>query len=202
MRGGPAKAAILASGLNWFNFWFICSKYCNYRNIHNTNNEKNWITTSQSWSSGSCCIRKWSNHATNYGSCSFCYGRAFRYIIFYCYYSCIFYQQSFHILHYFIFHILESVKLNIKGLPESEIPLGKTFFGGIHFLIPIFILIYLLLVERWTAASSVFYSILSLMVIIFVRELLDAKKMILTLINALKVGLNKVVGGLKKALLI
>ena len=77
---------------------------------------------------------------------------------------------------FYISH-LESVKLNIKGLPESEIPkLGKTFLGGIHFLIPIFILIYLLLVERWTAASSVFYSILSLMLIIFVKELLDAKK--------------------------
>ena len=39
---------------------------------------------------------------------------------------------------FYISH-LESVKLNIKGLPESEIPpLGKTFLGGIHFLIPIF----------------------------------------------------------------
>ena len=58
---------------------------------------------------------------------------------------------------FYISH-LESVKLNIKGLPDNEIPpLGKTFLGGIHFLIPIFILIYLLLVERWTAASSVFY---------------------------------------------
>ena len=76
--------------------------------------------------------------------------------------------------------------------------MGKTFLGGIHFLIPIFILIYLLLVERWTAASSVFYSILSLMVIIFVKELLDAKKNDLSLSNALKVGFNKVVGGLEK----
>ena len=99
---------------------------------------------------------------------------------------------------FYISH-LESVKLNIKGLPESEIPpLGKTFIGGIHFLIPIFILVYLLLVERWTAASAVFYSILSLMVIIFVRELLDAKKNDLTLISALKLGFNKVVGGLEK----
>ena len=65
---------------------------------------------------------------------------------------------------FYISH-LESVKLGIKGLPENEIPeLGKTFIGGIHFLIPIFILIYLLLVERWTAASSIFYSILSLMI--------------------------------------
>jgi TRAP transporter 4TM/12TM fusion protein len=94
---------------------------------------------------------------------------------------------------------LESVKLNIKGLPDSEIPpLGKTFLGGIHFLIPIFILVYLLLVERWTAASSVFYSILSLMIIIIIREILDAKKNNLNIINALKLGFNKVVGGLER----
>ena len=36
------------------------------------------------------------------------------------------------------------------------------------------------------------------MVIIFVRELLDAKKNDLTLISALKLGFNKVVGGLGK----
>jgi len=99
---------------------------------------------------------------------------------------------------FYISH-LESVKLNIKGLPDNEIPpLGKTFLGGIHFLIPIFILVYLLLVERWTAASSVFYSILSLMLIILVKEILDSKKNNINTINALKLGFNKVVGGLEK----
>ncbi len=99
---------------------------------------------------------------------------------------------------FYISH-LESVKLNIKGLPDSEIPpLGKTFLGGIHFLIPIFILVYLLLVERWTAASSVFYSILSLMIIILIREILDARKNNLNIVNALKLGFNKVVGGLER----
>ena len=73
---------------------------------------------------------------------------------------------------FYISH-LESVKLDIKGLPADQIPpLGKTFLSGIHFLIPIFILVYLLLVERWTAASAVFYSILSLFLIIIVKEIL------------------------------
>jgi len=99
---------------------------------------------------------------------------------------------------FYISH-LESVKLNIKGLPDNEIPpLGKTFLGGIHFLIPIFILVYLLLVERWTAASSVFYSILSLMLIIIVKEVLDSKKNNINTVNALKLGFNKVVGGLER----
>ena len=99
---------------------------------------------------------------------------------------------------FYISH-LESVKLNIKGLPESEIPpLGKTFLKGIHFLIPIFILIYLLLIERWTAASSVFYSILSLMVIILIREIIAAKKNNLGLLGGFKLGINEIVAGLEK----
>ncbi len=99
---------------------------------------------------------------------------------------------------FYISH-LESVKLNIKGLPDDQIPpLGKTFLSGIHYLIPIFILIYLLLIERWTAASSVFYSILSLMVIIIVREILSAKKNNLGSIDGLKLGINEIIAGLEK----
>ena len=99
---------------------------------------------------------------------------------------------------FYISH-LESVKLNIKGLPDDQIPpLGKTFLSGIHYLIPIFILIYLLLIERWTAASSVFYSILSLMVIIIVREILLAKKNNLGPIDGLKLGINEIIAGLEK----
>ena len=99
---------------------------------------------------------------------------------------------------FYISH-LESVKLDIKGLPEKDIPpLGKTFIGGIHFLIPIFILIYLLLIQRWTAASSVFYSILSLMLIILVKEVLDSKKDGLNYLNGFYKGINKVIAGLEK----
>jgi TRAP transporter 4TM/12TM fusion protein len=99
---------------------------------------------------------------------------------------------------FYISH-LESVKLNIRGLPESEIPpLGKTFLSGIHYLIPIFILIYLLLIERWTAASAVFYSILSLMAIILAREVLAAKKKNLSLFGGLKFGINEIIAGLEK----
>jgi TRAP-type uncharacterized transport system fused permease subunit len=99
---------------------------------------------------------------------------------------------------FYISH-LESVKLDIKGLPESEIPpLGKTFIGGVHFLIPIFILIYLLLVERWTAASAVFYSILSLMLIILIKEILSSQKDKVGIIIGLKNAYNKIITGWKK----
>ena len=102
---------------------------------------------------------------------------------------------------FYISH-LESVKLNIKGLPEDQIPpLGKTFLSGIHFLIPIFILVYLLLVERWTAASAVFYSILSLFLIIIVKEVVTATQLNEGFLNGLRVGYNKVITGLEKGAL-
>ncbi len=102
---------------------------------------------------------------------------------------------------FYISH-LESVKLNIKGLPDDQIPaLGKTFLSGIHFLIPIFILVYLLLVERWTAASAIFYSILSLFLIIVIKEIMTAIKLKQGLIKGLIAGYNKVISGLEKGAL-
>jgi len=66
---------------------------------------------------------------------------------------------------------LEALKLGLKGLPEAEIPhLRRTFVSGIHFLIPIVVLLYLLMVERWTASSSVFYSIILMMLVIFAQR--------------------------------
>ena len=57
---------------------------------------------------------------------------------------------------------LEAMKLGLKGLPKSQIPpLGKTFIKGAHYLVLILILVYLLMIERWTAGSAVFYTILS-----------------------------------------
>ena len=66
---------------------------------------------------------------------------------------------------------LEAMKLGLKGLPKSQIPpLGKTFRSGLHFLIPITVLVYLLMVMRWTAGTAVFYSILLMMIIILIEK--------------------------------
>ncbi len=72
---------------------------------------------------------------------------------------------------------LEALKLGLAGMPREEIPpFVETFKGGIHFLVPIAVLIYLLMVERWTPASSVFYSILVLVAIIVGQEVLAAAR--------------------------
>ena len=72
---------------------------------------------------------------------------------------------------------LEAQKLGLAGLPRAEIPpLRDTFLSGLHHLIPIVILVYLLIVERWSAHSAVFYSILSLMVIIVARRVVASAR--------------------------
>lgn len=77
---------------------------------------------------------------------------------------------------FYISH-LESVKMGIKGIPKSETPgVRKTLKEGMHFLIPVFVLIYLLLVERWSPGAAVFYAILLMIGIIFINSLLSAWK--------------------------
>ena len=67
---------------------------------------------------------------------------------------------------------LEACKLGLKGMDQREIPkLGKTFKSGIHFFIPIALLVYLLIIERWTAGSAVFYSILAMMGIMVFQKI-------------------------------
>ncbi|MDG2354408.1 MAG: TRAP transporter permease [Paracoccaceae bacterium] len=66
---------------------------------------------------------------------------------------------------------LEASKLGLTGMEKSQIPdLWPTFLAGLHHLIPIIILIYLLIIEQWTAGSSIFYSILSLMIIMITQK--------------------------------
>ena len=61
---------------------------------------------------------------------------------------------------------LEAMKLGLSGMPKAEIPLFvKTFLSGAHFLVPIALLVYLLMIERWTAASAVFYTIMVMFII-------------------------------------
>jgi len=67
---------------------------------------------------------------------------------------------------------LEASKLGLKGMNKKDIPeLGKTFRSGLHFLLPIALLIYLLIIKRWTAGSSVFYSILAMMAIMIFQKI-------------------------------
>jgi len=99
---------------------------------------------------------------------------------------------------FYISH-LESVKLGIQGLPEKDIPpLGKTFIQGVHYLIPIVILVYLLLIKNWTASSAIFYSILSLLAVIVIQNILAAYKNNLSITDSIKLSYNQIITGFQK----
>ena len=55
---------------------------------------------------------------------------------------------------------LEAVKENIRGLTKEEMPpLFKTIMSGLHYIIPLAVLIWLLLVVMWTPTTSAAWSI-------------------------------------------
>jgi TRAP transporter 4TM/12TM fusion protein len=57
---------------------------------------------------------------------------------------------------------LEAVKNSIRGLTKEETPeLVKTIIAGLHFLIPLFVLCYLLLIVFWTPTTSAAWAILT-----------------------------------------
>jgi len=72
---------------------------------------------------------------------------------------------------FYIVH-LEATKLSLRPMEESEIPkAGEIFWSGAHFLLPIFLLIYLLMVERMTTGTAIFYSTAFLMLVILGQEI-------------------------------
>ena len=93
---------------------------------------------------------------------------------------------------------LEASKLGLKGMKEVDIPkLGKTFWSGVHFLIPIALLVYLLIIKRWTPGSAIFYSILTMMAIMILQKI-DFKNLSNTslLLGQINEGLKDIVRGM------
>ena len=89
---------------------------------------------------------------------------------------------------FYISH-LESAKLGIKGMARSELPdVLATLKSGVQHLIPLAVLVYLLLVERWSPGSAVFYAILLLMVIIYVSAIIEARRAGRTILQGFLTG--------------
>ncbi len=95
---------------------------------------------------------------------------------------------------FYISH-LEALKLNLKGMDDSDVPnLKKTFLSGIHFLIPIFVLIYMLVYLRFTASYSIFYATIALIIVNLVFIVIknqDFKVALKTWFNQTIVGFEK-----------
>jgi TRAP transporter 4TM/12TM fusion protein len=95
---------------------------------------------------------------------------------------------------FYISH-LEALKLNLKGMDDKDVPnLKKTFLSGLHFLIPIFVLIYLLVYMRFTASYSIFYAILSLILVNLLNKIIKKSNFS----NGLIVWYNQTIVGFEK----
>ncbi len=71
---------------------------------------------------------------------------------------------------FYIVH-LEALKLGLKGMDDEDLPpKWKTFIQGIHYLVPIFFLLYTLIVLRESAASAAFNAIMLLMLLMVVQH--------------------------------
>ena len=100
---------------------------------------------------------------------------------------------------FFISHI-EASKLGLRGMPRSELPpFFKTFLGGIHYILPLLFLLYELVVVRHSPELAAFYAICVMLVIMFVQEPIKAylnkdpigpafKKSIVMIFSALAAG--------------
>jgi len=98
---------------------------------------------------------------------------------------------------FYISH-LEALKLNLKGMDDADVPhLKKTFLSGVHFLIPIFVLIYTLVYLRFTASYSIFYATITLVLVNLINLLIknEIKK------DALKEWFNQTIVGFEKGAL-
>ncbi len=98
---------------------------------------------------------------------------------------------------FYISH-LEALKLNLKGMDDADVPhLKKTFLSGIHFLIPIFILIYTLVYLRFTASYSIFYATITLVLVNLINLIIknEIKK------DAFKEWFNQTIVGFEKGAL-
>ena len=95
---------------------------------------------------------------------------------------------------FYISH-LEALKLNLKGMEEKDVPnLKKTFLAGLHFLIPIFVLIYLLVYLRFTASYSIFYATIALIFVNLINKLIKQPNFQ----DALKTWFNQTIIGFEK----
>ncbi|NOY64813.1 MAG: TRAP transporter permease [Nitrospirae bacterium] len=72
---------------------------------------------------------------------------------------------------------LEASKLGIKGLPPEDLPdLKKTLKGGLHYLLPILVLLYELVVLRHSPELAAFRAIVVLTGVIVYQELRKTKR--------------------------
>ena len=83
-------------------------------------------------------------------------------------------------------------------MEDSDVPnLKKTFLGGLHFLIPIFVLIYMLVFLRFTASYSIFFATITLILVNLVNRIFNKSNFK----AGLRIWFNETVVGFEKGAL-
>ncbi len=97
---------------------------------------------------------------------------------------------------FYITH-LEAVKHDLKPIDEADIPPFRAiFWQGAHYFLPIFVLIYLLMVAKMTPSASVFWSILSLLPVIFYQQLRQSGFILSKIMQTLSATYHIILNGL------
>lgn len=87
---------------------------------------------------------------------------------------------------FYITH-LEASKLGMQGLPKEECPnFGEVMRGGFHNLIPLFVLIYELMVMRHSPKLSAFNAIVTLALVHLIRSIIIAARQKESLLKSVK----------------
>jgi TRAP transporter 4TM/12TM fusion protein len=87
---------------------------------------------------------------------------------------------------------LEASKLGLRGLSKDQLPLFfKTLFRGIHFLIPMFYLIYELMILRHSPQLAAYRAILILAALIVIQNLVRAYIAKESLLDSIKLSLRQ-----------
>lgn len=92
---------------------------------------------------------------------------------------------------------LEAQKLGMRGMDMTGTPrASEIFWRGAHYIVPIIFLVYLLMVEQITADAAVFWSVIMLAAIVVGQEVVYAYRQRASLAEGLKRGSLMVVSGL------
>lgn len=98
---------------------------------------------------------------------------------------------------FYIVH-LEALKLGMKGTPRSQLPpRGKTFLQGIHFLAPLAVLLWFLVIARSSPAFAVMWAIASMVILMLIQGPVKAVRSGGTAWDGLKASMLDIVAGLE-----
>ncbi len=97
---------------------------------------------------------------------------------------------------FYVVH-LESCKMGLKGVPRSQLPnVMETFLSGIHYLFPVAMLLYSLVVERQSAGLAAFNAIVLVIVVLVFQKVILAYIRQENMFPALMAGLRDLFEGL------